>query len=185
MSVQEIYESEKRNENNLYDIHFYMEGSFWRAYEWSAYLSRNFPSNLIDNERLKPIRKITKFDDDGYVQVGLQLSSFEKYLPGVVNDDNIFEMGNKHIIIHAKSFFTDFDFSDYETILNEWKLSIKFSDKEKKKNKQSNIERNDTISMNSLIKELITYPMENRNLIECLQFLSYVRDKAIKINKGD
>lgn len=185
MSMQEIYESEKRNEDNLYDIHFYMEGSFWRAYEWSAYLSRNFPSNLTDDERLKPIRKITKFDDDGYVQVGLQLSSFEKYLPGVVNDDNIFEMGNKHIIIHAKSFFTDFDFFDYETILNEWKLSIKLSDKEKKKNKQSNIERNDTISINSLIKELITYPMENRNLIECLQFLSYVRDKAIKINKGD
>lgn len=36
MPVQEIFELEKRNSENLYDIYFYMEGSFWRAYEWSA-----------------------------------------------------------------------------------------------------------------------------------------------------
>ena len=53
MSIQEIYESEKRDDSNLYDIHFYMEGSFWRAYEWSAYLSRIFPSELNDEDRLK------------------------------------------------------------------------------------------------------------------------------------
>ena len=54
MNIEEILDSEKRNEDNLYDIHFYMEGSFWRAYEWSAYLSRHFPSELTEDERLKP-----------------------------------------------------------------------------------------------------------------------------------
>ena len=33
MSVQEIFSSEKRNKYSLFDIHFYMENSFWRAYE--------------------------------------------------------------------------------------------------------------------------------------------------------
>ena len=33
MSVQEIFSSEKRNKDSLFDIHFYMENSFWRAYE--------------------------------------------------------------------------------------------------------------------------------------------------------
>ena len=28
MSVQEIFSSEKRNKDSLFDIHFYMEGSF-------------------------------------------------------------------------------------------------------------------------------------------------------------
>jgi hypothetical protein len=91
MNIEEILDSEKRNEDNLYDIHFYMEGSFWRAYEWSAYLSRHFPSELTEDERLKPTKKITKTCKDWYVHIGLPLSSFEKYLPGVVNDDNIFE----------------------------------------------------------------------------------------------
>ena len=51
MSVQEIFSSEKRNKDSLFDIHFYMEGSFWRAYELSAYLSRIFPSELNDEDR--------------------------------------------------------------------------------------------------------------------------------------
>lgn len=101
MSVQEIFSSEKRDKDSLFDIHFYMEGSFWRAYEWSAYLSRIFPSELNDEDRLKVLKKVTKDCENGYVQVGLQLSSFEKYFPNVVDNDEIFEMKNKHIIIHA------------------------------------------------------------------------------------
>ena len=33
MSVQEIFSLEKRDKYSLFDIHFYMESSFWRAYE--------------------------------------------------------------------------------------------------------------------------------------------------------
>ena len=51
MSVQKIFSSEKRNKYSLFDIHFYMEGSFWIAYKWSAYLSRIFPSELNDEDR--------------------------------------------------------------------------------------------------------------------------------------
>ncbi len=114
MSVQEIFSLEKRDKDSLFDIHFYMEGSFWRAYEWSAYLSRMFPSELNDEDRLKVLKKVTKDCENGYVQVGLQLSSFEKYFPSVVDNEEIFEMKNKHIIIHAKQFFVDKDFSEYE-----------------------------------------------------------------------
>lgn len=184
MSVQEIFSSEKRDKDSLFDIHFYMEGSFWRAYEWSAYLSRMFPSELNDEDRLKVLKKVTKDYEDGYVQVGLQLSSFEKYFPSVVDNDEIFEMKNKHIIIHAKQFFIDKDFSEYENILKEWKNNIKLSPNEKKKNKEINkIESNEKqiLSVDSLINEIISYPIENKNLVESLQFLSYIRDKFTKI----
>ena len=60
MSVQEIFSSEKRDKDSLFDIHFYMEGSFWRAYEWSAYFSRIFPSELNDEDRDIMLQKILK-----------------------------------------------------------------------------------------------------------------------------
>lgn len=185
MSVQEIYESEKRDSSNLYDIHFYMEGSFWRAYEWSAYLSRKFPSSLNDDERLKVLKKITRDFDKGYVQVGLQLSSFEKYFPNVADDESIFEMKNKHIIIHAEKFFVGEDFSDYTTILNSWKDNIKLTSNEKKKSKELKAEANivSNLSADSLIDEIISYPIETKSLVDSLQFLSYIIDKAIKIKK--
>lgn len=50
MTAQRIFELEKRDGNNLYDIHFYLEGIFWKSYEWSAYLSHIFPSDLQDSK---------------------------------------------------------------------------------------------------------------------------------------
>lgn len=183
MGIEEILDSEKRNEDNLYDIHFYMEGSFWRAYEWSAYLSRHFPSELTEDERLKPTKKVTKSSKDGYVHIGLPLSSFEKYFPNVLDDDKVFKIEDKHIIIHSKSFFENEDFSKYEDILTEWKSNIKLSDKEKKKDRENKSEYHNIITLDSLINEIISYPIENRTLIESIQFLSYIRDKAFKIRK--
>ena len=62
MSVQEIFSSEKRDKDSLFDIHFYMEGSFWRAYEWSAYLSRIFHSELNDEDRdINAAKNIKRF----------------------------------------------------------------------------------------------------------------------------
>lgn len=63
MSIDEIFASEKRENDNVFDIYLHMEGSFWRAYEWSAYLSRHFPSDLSDKERLKVIKKKSKEGD--------------------------------------------------------------------------------------------------------------------------
>ena len=72
MSVQEIFSSEKRDKDSLFDIHFYMEGSFWRAYEWSAYLSRIFHSELNDEDRdINAAKNIKKFSLNPQSFVGL------------------------------------------------------------------------------------------------------------------
>ena len=72
MSVQEIFSSEKRDKDSLFDIHFYMEGSFWRAYEWSAYLSRIFHYELNDEDRdINAAKNIKKFSLNPQSFVGL------------------------------------------------------------------------------------------------------------------
>lgn len=72
MSVQEIFSLEKRDKDSLFDIHFYMEGSFWIAYEWSAYLSRMFPSELNDEDRdINSAKNIKKFSLNPQSLVGL------------------------------------------------------------------------------------------------------------------
>ena len=42
---------------------------------------------------------------------------------------------------------------------------------------------NSYVSVDSLIDEIISYPIETKSLVDSLQFLSYIRDKAIKIKK--
>ena len=72
MLVREIFSSEKRDKDSLFDIHFYMEGSFWRAYEWSAYLSRIFRSELNDEGRdINAAKNIKRFSMNPQSLVGL------------------------------------------------------------------------------------------------------------------
>ena len=43
MTHSQIIEIEKRNTNEeLFKIQFYLDGEWWRAYEWSAYLCNMF-----------------------------------------------------------------------------------------------------------------------------------------------
>ena len=181
MTVEEIMESEERDENNLFEIHFYLEGSFWRAYEWSAYLSRNFPSNLDDGERLRVIKKITKSCEEGFVQVGLQLKSFDKYFPNITNNDDLFEVNDRHITIHAKDFFPQITFESYVNTFSEWKRTIEPSNKEKKKYSDSINKELTKPTIEQVLNEIISYPIENKNLVECLQFLSHIKSDVIKI----
>ena len=59
MTHSQIIEIEKRNTNeDLFKIQFYLEGEWWRAYEWSAYLCELFFDTLEDSNKLIPINKL-------------------------------------------------------------------------------------------------------------------------------
>lgn len=181
MRTEEKIVSEIRSKDNIYDIYFHLEGSFWRAYEWSAYLSRHFPSNLSDKERLKVIKKKSKEGDKEYVQVGLPMPSFDKFFPNVIEDNTLFEIKDKQITIHAKSFFTDTDFYDYENILNDFKNSIKITEKEQNEKEGHFLKTIDKNSIGNILKEIKAYPLENKTLLESVEFLSKIRNELIKI----
>lgn len=73
MKYSDIFIKETRNsENELYQIHFYQEGDWWRAYEWSSYLVAQFPNALEEKDKLKPIRRSYKENEDGIIFVGLK-----------------------------------------------------------------------------------------------------------------
>jgi hypothetical protein len=67
-----------------------------------------------------------------------------------------------------------------------WKNGIKPSCNEKKKNRNYKlIEEENNFGVDTLLHEIVSYPIESRNLMESLTFLSYIRDKAFKITKHD
>lgn len=180
MTIQSILELEKRDDSNLFDIHFYLEGIFWKSYEWSAYLSHIFPSNLQDNKKLKIVKKQTKYDKNGYIQVGLQLSSFNKYFPEVIDDKENFILDGSHIVIHAKKYFDGYNFYDYESILNDYKNKIQFKDcLIKSNNKVSN-----DADIDLLLNEIISYPIESKSLVDNTSFLISIKNNAIKIKNS-
>lgn len=181
MGQKEHIKDEIRTIEDFLKIKFYKEGNFWRAYEWNAYLSRIFPSDLSDKERLKVIKKSNKEGNKEYVLIGLPMPSFDKYFPNVMKDDMLFEIKDKQITIHAKSFFSDTDFSDYENILNDFKNSIKITKKEENKKEEHFPKTNDKSSIGNILKEIKAYPIENKTLLESIEFLNYIKNELFKI----
>lgn len=120
---------EKRNSDNLFEIHFYFESDWWRAYEWSAYLAYHY--NNPNVEPLNPTRKLWSKDEDGIILVGLKTNSFTKYFPDISADDLSVE--KKEVMIKCNSIFDGIDISNYENILSEWKRTFDFKEKVEKK----------------------------------------------------
>lgn len=182
MKYLEIIELEKRtNIEDLYIIHFYKEGDWWRAYEWSSYLVTIFPNELDDKHKIKPTRKSLKGTEHGIIFIGLKLSSFEKYLPGIKVDN----IEDEHIKIDVKDYInTIFDINSYYNNLITWKNNFKLKEEFKNENIDNNknevlITSNNTIF--SIISEISSYQIENKTLIENTIFLSNIKNKINKL----
>ena len=168
MKYSDIILKETRNsENELYQIHFYQEGDWWRAYEWSSYLVVQVPNGLEEKDKLKPIRKPYKENKDGIILVGLKASSFEKYLPNIKY--NVIE--DKHMIVDVSGMNLPlFNISDYSTVLSEWKNKYPFKEtKEKKEENKTTVELPPYIfnenknTVMSIVFEIMTYNIDVNN----------------------
>lgn len=188
MKYEEVFKIEERTIDNFKQIHLFSEGTWWRAYEWSAYLCSIFPSSLDEKSKLIATRKITNLNEEGIIFVGLQLKSFEKYLPGVYEKNLITEIDNKHMMIDVGSLITDIDFNNYISILKEWKQSIEIKKKDKNliEKQQKSFSFNE-INLESLgelyeiIKSIIQYPIANRTLLETVNFVSKIQSDLLKL----
>lgn len=189
MNTIDILNSEKRTSNNLYDIHLYKEGCFWNAYEWSAFLCRNFPSELSEDERLKPIKKKTKQIDDGLIQIGLQDRSFNKYFPNIIDDITITEIkDDNHIIIHTNTIINDYSLFKYEELLLEWKNTVPFNIATNKRKHKNELITNEPIikdkkdELMNVIYSIKTFPIEHKTIVECFNFLSEIKIKLTSLD---
>lgn len=184
MKYSDIFIKETRNsEEELYQIHFYQEGDWWRAYEWSSYLVSQFPNSLDEKHKLKPNRKEYKDNKDGIIFVGLKTSSFEKYLPNIKYE--IIE--NKHMIVDVKNIVTiNFNIDNYLTILSEWKNKFPLKETD---NKKQEINRNNNIidvlnigktTIMSIIFDIMTYNIETNDEKNSI-FLQNIKNKLLNI----
>ena len=180
MTYKEIFNIEKRDASNLTKIHLIREGIWWRANEWSAYLCQHFPSELKENERLKPTKKNSKENNDGLIFVGLKLTSFGKFLPGLVMPKDFNFNEGEVLSIDVKDFFDKDFFADHETKLREWKNKFKV----KRNNDRDNSGIISENYANDILKMILEYPMENHTIIENVGFLAKIKSIIYTNRKG-
>lgn len=187
MKVKDIYEFE-RNRNYIsdkYTIRFFREGTWWRAYEWSAYLAHNFPNGIEESKKLLVTKKHYKELNADLVVVGLQLKSFEKYFPSIKTDGDSFSLENGYMDIDVKDFLNDDieKLGDYKSAFESWKEIFKISVKQDEKCDKID-EDNNSIAKNdiyNILHEISDYQISNKTLVESITFLNYIQTRVKKI----
>lgn len=172
-----------RKKEDLYLIHFYLNGDWWRAYEWSAYLVSLLQKDFEKENSLKVNRKICNGIDNGITFVGLKLSSFDKYFPNVKDK----KTQDSEIIIDCKDLIDEtIDYESYKEVLNNWKNTIQFA---KEKIKDANDEKqiknekiNDNLnnkdknsSLNDILNKIANYDIINHTLLENTVFINEIK----------
>lgn len=169
MKWEDVLELEKRNNNNLYQINLILEGEFWHAYEWSAYLCNHFPSDKLGKDgHLKPNRK--SFGDRDIINVGLKFTSFDKYFPGIKDNEKRCAISDNQITIDAKGLI-DIENRPYVDILYDWKQN--FDIKSSKRNKAQNSTNNNT--RDYVFDRIMKLELEKTTPFDALCFLSEIK----------
>lgn len=174
--LKEIIDKEKLRENKRHflTVHLYQDGSFYRAYDWSAWLCVNY----IKSD-MKVTHRKTKTTDVDFAFVGFPLTSIEKYTPDGATTEVI---GEKMVDILLDTNLID-DAVSYTTLSEavvKWKEGIPLNKTNERKNtKDSAAER--PLEVNDILKEILAYPLESRTLLDNAAFLSELKVKISNV----
>lgn len=175
--LKEILEKEnaRRTLEQCVVIHLFREGTFFRAYEWSAWLCvRHYPD-------LKVTHRVLKSGED-IVFVGFPLTSLDRYTPP---DASVQPVDDKcvDITVTANVFPREADDDMLQADFANWKQSQPLTDASKKKEEETKIraERNAHPRLTDIMLRIVAYPVEQHSPMECMSFLSDVKQQISEI----
>lgn len=154
-------------------IYLFKEGSFWRAYEWSAWLFSHFVKDFqITHRRSKNI-------DQTFAMLGFPETTLTKLADEGLG---IEQVSDKLLCIHIAAELVEEQLAGnaIADVLSEWKneILIKESNVTKKSMKNNNevrTERN-VNSLSDIAKKILSYPLESSSPIDS------ILDKYIKLD---
>lgn len=187
MSTAEILEIEKkREESSTWNvIHLFKDGSFYRAYEWSAWLTAVVSFNdsvrngTQDRKPLAVTRKKDKNNDGTFVFVGFPLNSIDKYIPNNIEFKPVSD-GQIDIKIELPADIGEVSFDAISKKIDEWKegVPIKEEKQKKAKNDEGNmfaVPTDRPMSITGIMTQIIAYPLEQKSPMEVVAFVSSIR----------
>ena len=156
-------------------IHLFREGTFYRAYEWSAWLCVRYFTEL------KVTHRLLKGGED-IVFVGFPLTSLDRYTPeGAV----VLSSGDKSVemALPAEAFAPDADGESLRMGFEDWKQCQPMTEASKKKVEEERVhtERNAHPRLTDIMLRILAYPIEQHSPMECMVFLGDIKQQISEI----
>lgn len=180
--IKEILKIEQTRETveDCLIIHLFQEGTFYRAYELSAWLCFRYI------KQFKATHRQLKTESESLVLIGFPLTSLDKYQ--AEGNFKILHNEDKKVDIKISSEYLK-EYEDIEHLYNDffnWKMCVPLVTSKKKQeypySKGGDIKQSKNID--EVLQEIMLYPLENKTPIECMVFLSEIRKRIITNNKN-
>lgn len=180
MKLTEILETERERATlkQCCVVHLVQEGLFYRAYEWSAWLSFRYIKQFKATHR-----RVQKNAQDTMVFVGFPTSSLEKYTPEGASvqrlDDNRVQIVLPETVFEPQSTAETLA-DDFEN----WKQSVPLTENSKKQieAEKFGIAASDKpLRLTDIMHTILSYPIEQRSPLESMAFLADVKQQISKI----
>lgn len=192
MTTAEILEIEKeRSESSTWNvIHLFKDGSFYRAYEWSAWLTAVVAFNELvrkgtqDRKPLTVTRKKDKNSDGTFAFVGFPLNSMDKYIPSKIGFNPISD-SQIDISIELPSDIGEVSFEAISKKIEEWKDGVPIKEEKPKKGKSDDIPfampSDRPMSITGIMTQIIAYPLEQKSPMDVVAFVSDIRKRLVML----
>lgn len=156
-------------------IHLFREGTFYRAYEWSAWLCVRYFTEL------KITHRLLKGGND-IVFVGFPLTSLDRYTP---QGATVLPSGDKSVemVLPAEAFALGTDVESLWKDFEEWKPCQPLTEASKKKVEEGRVEaeRNAHPRLTDVMLRILAYPIEQHSPMECMQFLAETKQQISQL----
>ncbi len=175
-SIKEIIEVESKelSDGHRNILHLHREGSFYRAYEWSAFLACRYLHEFKANKRVfKGLEQPVAF-------IGFPETSISKWIPEGAEQTAI---EDKHLAIRLPEVFFAGDTAEVlDAAFAEWKEAIPLSETQAKGDKKSRNQSDNGIgnteggvTLTSVMQRILAYPIESKSPLESMAFLADVK----------
>ena len=176
-STKEIIEIESRelSEGHRDIIHLHHEGSFLRAYEWSAFLSCRYLHEF------KVTKRVFKGIEQPVAFIGFPETSIGKWMPEGAEQTTVDE---KHLMVRMPSvMFADENAESLDAAFTQWKDSVPLSEPQTKAEKKQNVQTgaglvddvSGGVTLTSVMQRILAYPIESKSPLESMAFLADVK----------
>lgn len=161
------------------ELHLWREGSFLRAYEWSAWLACRFLHDFKVNKRQ------FKGADDPVVFIGFPEGSLTKWMPE--GTAQRVEEENHLVLTLPKQMLAD----SMETIdgdYAEWREGIPLTDARERPKKGKGVTDGsspaadgDSLTLTGVMQRILAFPIESKSPLESMAFLAEVKQRLAQM----
>lgn len=179
MKIEDIInlENNRKTKEQYGVLHLLKEGTFYHAYDWSAWLMTMFP--MSDSVPTPTVKKLK----DGYMNVfvGFPVSSLGKYIPD--GDEVQFTAITDTQLDVTVKLTDDVKESDFDTIrsqVDDWKagLPINRGNKQRREEREVAEAAPRITRISDILGRVLSFPLENKSPMEAYEFLRELRQQV-------